>query len=126
MINIIAPLIAAIGSVLMPAVRLTHPDPPPTTTTEYVAQYMTRCPQWEELAIEVGWETKDLPTLDYIMFRESRCNPDAHNPSGAACLLQEMPFWWRGQNPYDPATCLTIGLTILHTQGWSAWSTYGR
>ncbi len=37
------------------------------------------CPQWWDLAVAAGWLVKDLPTLDYIMHRESRCRPKAHN-----------------------------------------------
>lgn len=37
------------------------------------------CPQWWDLAVETGWTIKELPTLDYIMHRESRCRPKAHN-----------------------------------------------
>lgn len=38
-----------------------------------------RCPQWWGLAREVGFTDDQLPTLDYVMWRESRCQPDAHN-----------------------------------------------
>jgi hypothetical protein len=37
------------------------------------------CPQWWDVAIEAGWTVKQLPTLDYIMYRESRCRRIAHN-----------------------------------------------
>lgn len=37
------------------------------------------CPQWRAHAVSVGWKAKNLATLDYIMFRESRCRPYALN-----------------------------------------------
>ena len=37
------------------------------------------CPQWQKLALSVGWHTQDLSTLDRLMHRESRCRPGALN-----------------------------------------------
>ncbi len=37
------------------------------------------CPDWWALAREAGWTDDLLPTLDYIMWRESRCLTTAHN-----------------------------------------------
>jgi len=37
------------------------------------------CPQWWDVAVKAGWTVKQLPTLDYIMHRESRCRAVAHN-----------------------------------------------
>ena len=49
----------------------------PTTTLPVPAE--ARCPQWWGLAREVGFTEDQLPTLDYVMWKESRCQPDAHN-----------------------------------------------
>jgi hypothetical protein len=40
------------------------------------------CPQWWDTAIKAGWTIEQLPTLDYILHRESRClKPSAqHHP----------------------------------------------
>ena len=38
-----------------------------------------RCPQWWATAREAGWTDDLLPTLDYVMWRESRCLTSAHN-----------------------------------------------
>jgi hypothetical protein len=38
-----------------------------------------QCPQWWGLAREAGWTDDLLPTLDYVMWRESRCDPTQHN-----------------------------------------------
>ena len=37
------------------------------------------CPQWWALAREAGWHADSMPTLDYVMWRESRCLTTAHN-----------------------------------------------
>ena len=54
-------------------------EPAPTTTTIHTAPGWTRCGQWWGLALELGWQQEQMETLDYIMWRESRCQPDAHN-----------------------------------------------
>lgn len=48
---------------------------PPTTTTIPNGQ----CGQWWGLALELGWQPEHMETLDYIMWRESRCDPTQHN-----------------------------------------------
>jgi len=53
--------------------------PSTTTTTTLPVPADALCPQWWPLAIEVGWTLDLLPTLDYVMWRESRCDPTQHN-----------------------------------------------
>jgi hypothetical protein len=38
-----------------------------------------KCPQHWNTARAAGWAEEDLMTLDFIMNRESRCQPKAHN-----------------------------------------------
>ena len=45
----------------------------PSTSALAESTNKPNCPQWHELALKVGFKKKDLPTLDYIMWRESRC-----------------------------------------------------
>lgn len=40
-------------------------------------QERRRCDRAIELAKQVGWPNKDLKTLRYILWRESRCQPDS-------------------------------------------------
>ena len=47
----------------------------PTTTVPATAH----CPQWWGLAVEAGWHADSMPTLDYVIWRESRCQPGAYN-----------------------------------------------
>jgi hypothetical protein len=37
------------------------------------------CPQWWGLARQAGWTNDLLPMLDYVLWRESRCDATAHN-----------------------------------------------
>lgn len=47
----------------------TIPTPPPDAL----------CPEWWQPAREAGWADDLLPTLDYLMWKESRCDPTQHN-----------------------------------------------
>jgi hypothetical protein len=109
----IAGLMAAVILATAPAVRDTTPTPPDGP-----------CNEWYTTAAAAGWPDTDWPTLAAVMFCESRCDPAARNPSGASGLLQIMPGWWRGRDPFDPATNLAIGREVHDTQGWRAWSCY--
>jgi hypothetical protein len=50
-------------------------------STPTIASNGFKCPKAMALALHVGFKKKDLPTLDYIIYRESRCNPKSigHN-----------------------------------------------
>lgn len=115
--QLVAALTAALTAATAPAVRTT-----PTTTAPAASQ----CPQWYGLALEVGWSADDWPVLDRLLWCESRCEPDAYNASGASGLLQLMPMWHDGRDPFDPRTNLTIALDVKALQGWKAWSCYGH
>jgi hypothetical protein len=98
-----------------PAVRVT----PPTTSS---VPAWAHCPDWWPVALEVGWPADQLPTVDRVMWCESRCQPAARNRSGASGLMQIMPGWWHGRDPYDPAVNLAMALEVHNAQGWQAWS----
>jgi hypothetical protein len=51
----------------------------PSTTTIPQPPADALCPQWWALAREAGWTEDLLPTLDYAMWKESRCDPTQHN-----------------------------------------------
>ena len=87
------------------------------------------CGQWSDDALAAGWSASQWPTLDRIMYRESRCQPGAYNPSGASGLLQIMPMWaddcgGSSSDLFDPGFNLRCGRYVYRVQGWSAWSTY--
>lgn len=52
-------------------------ETPPSTIPQPPADAL--CPQWWALAREAGWTDDLLPTLDYLMWKESRCDPTQHN-----------------------------------------------
>ena len=57
------------------------------------------CPQWWDEARRGGWDDQTLLRLDVVMYRESRCEPDAFNPDdpngGSRGLLQVNGSWTR-------------------------------
>jgi hypothetical protein len=104
-----------------PAVRVAETLGPSTVTTAELVP-TGRCAQWEQTALDAGWPLEQWPTIDRVMWCESNCQPGAHNRSGASGLMQIMPGWWHGRDPYDPAVNLTMALEVHAAQGWRAWS----
>jgi soluble lytic murein transglycosylase-like protein len=55
------------------------------------------CPQYWQMAVDVGWKVQDLPMIDRIIKRESGCGPEAHNKqdpmSGSRGLMQINGSW---------------------------------
>jgi hypothetical protein len=86
------------------------------------------CPQWWQTAVDVGWRESLLPTLDYLMWRESRCLPDQHNTKdpvgGSRGLVQVNGFWtpWlaskgivkRSEGLFGPRRNLRAALAIYN------------
>jgi hypothetical protein len=116
-------------------IRLVREEPLPIPADAKV-------PQWWALAREVGWTEDALPTLDYVIFRESRGlnrsfnREDPHG--GSRCLLQLNGSWtgWltdkgiitKPADLFKPVTCLTAGLAIYqygmdrYGFGWGPWA----
>lgn len=116
--------------------------PPPTVPAQD-----WRCPEAVRLAVLVGWPVEEMATLDRVVFRESTCRPEAHNPhdpaTGSYGLMQVNGYWctqnqynpdpagWLGERGvldectdlYDPRVGLYAGLLIWQRSGWSPWST---
>lgn len=105
-------------------------EPTPTTSTT-VPGIMHHCPQWEAEAIAQGWPLDQLHRLDHVMWRESRCLPDAHNGAdptqyGSRGLMQINGFWvYRleldADRLYEPAYNLRVALLAYSASGWSPW-----
>ena len=82
------------------------------------------CPQWMGTALTAGWEPQDLPRLSRIMFRESRCLPDAcgetDSPQYRKCrdwgLMQINDYSWK-------RIIREMGLSIeqMHDPYWNLW-----
>ena len=104
-------------------------NPPPWWTVPDWA----RCPDWWDEAQAAGIPLDWMPKVDYIMYRESRCNRFAHNPSGASGPVQWMPMWFTGRNaygwvfdPYDPYQALLhMRLRVEDVGNWHDWCLSG-
>ena len=100
----------------------TLPDTPQTVSTTTNTPADALCPQWWPLAIKAGWTAEQLPTLDYVIHRESRCQPEAHNTTlnrdGSSDIgLSQINdrSWCLGTRWYPNGYLQTIG--ILSTVG---------
>ncbi|MGA1753354.1 MAG: hypothetical protein ACO395_08360, partial [Pontimonas sp.] len=120
-----------------------EPTPPPRVKSWSRHNPDWRCDEWMPLAREVGWAEEQLPKLSYVIYRETRCRPDQHNPDdpmgGSNGLTQINQFWckptqyWPGgwlqthgildhcDELYDPRISLTASLALWENSGWSPW-----
>jgi len=96
-----------------------------------------KCQRWVDLARHVGWPKSQRAELARIMWRESRCNPDAYNAAdpfgGSYSLLQinGSNVGWATRQGYiktrndlfDPKKNLKVGLELWRLYGWKPWGT---
>ena len=86
----IAPGVTAIRQY---ARRITPPPAPPVNPD-------WQCGEWYDVSVDAGFTADDWPAIGIIMWRESRCNPNAHNGSdpntGSFGLMQINGYWCRG------------------------------
>jgi hypothetical protein len=126
---------AAPVAVADPGVRATRSGPTCTTDPEYCNPPTTpdppartpwaSCEQWHDLAAAVGWPESDGHTLSFVLQRESGCNPNAHNPSGATGLMQIIGGCAPYGSCYDPEANLRRGLDMRRERGWQPWQVCG-
>jgi Transglycosylase SLT domain len=87
------------------------------------------CWRWRTTALEFFTRDQWSYPVRGIMYRESRCDPNAYNPSGARGLMQIMPFWaddcggWPNRL-FRPRFNLRCARHVYEVQGWHAWSVY--
>jgi len=100
-----------------------------TTSTTLPIASDALCPQWWTLAREVGWSEQELEMLDFIIWRESRCFPDAWNGADAGLLqinqihrefVAVMGFTFP-EGMFDPRSNLIFGLKLWSGKGWEPW-----
>lgn len=111
----------------------------PSTSVISVADG-AKCPEWWGTASQMGWPADLLPILDEVMWRESRCQPDATNGADHGLVQVNWSTWrtlvqqWKFEKPdlYVPAVNLFIGLLIYQAAEasgyrcpWSPWSSSG-
>ena len=120
------------------------PQLPSTTLTTLASAPKTLCEQVFDTAKAIGWPADQLGMLVAIAMRESRCQPDAFNPSdpngGSYGIMQINGFWcqpsryWpngylqayglltKCSDLYDRETNLRSALAIYrYSNGWRAW-----
>jgi hypothetical protein len=120
-----------------------------TTTTEVPLQFDVgdlideqrnlhgTCGEWYETAMSVGWQPDEWANLSRIMFRESRCQPDAcsKSTSGLKCrdagLLQVNQIHTKFLNDLgydfpdsmlDPTLNLAFARRLYEGSGWKPWT----
>ncbi len=117
----------------------------PTTTTSstlFIDPYASACEQFSALAVNIGWPLDQRTVLESIIYRESRCIPNAINKQdpngGSRGLMQINGFWtpWlieRGiiehkKDLLQAEVNLRAGLEIYNYGldrygfGWGPWS----
>ena len=120
------------------------PTPPTTIVTTPITQ-PDACQTVFDMARHVGWPEHELTQLVAVAYRESRCQPDAFNPTdpngGSAGVMQINYFWCKPSSYYANGylqaygllrTCddlfnlednLRSALAIYrYSNGWRAWS----
>lgn len=96
-------------------------------TKLYTSKYGGNVGRWVWLAGHTEWPRSSWGNLFYVINRESRGLPTAHNPSGASGLLQCMPGWYTGAwgypsfDPFSPRANLKCGRWLYGKEGWSPW-----
>jgi len=68
-----------------------------TSSTIYIDPYTSACEQFSALAVNLGWPADQRTVLESIMFRESRCTPNAVNskdPNGGSRGLMQINGFW--------------------------------
>lgn len=86
-----------------------------TTTSSTVPLPLdARCPMWWSMAKQIGFTDALLPTLDRVIYRESRCDPSQHNASdpngGSHGLTQVNGFWCKPSRYYPSGYLQTVGV----------------
>lgn len=108
----------------------------PSTTVYLPVADGAKCPAWWDTAVSMGWPAELLPTLDRVMWNESRCQPDATNGADHGLVQVNWATWqhlvkglgYTKQSLYVPAINLLVGRLIYQAAvdanyrcPWSPW-----
>ena len=140
-------LVAAVGITQIPTNALTAPETKPakvaatvpsttsttTSTTSTVPAVSVPadalCGQYWQLAVKVGWPIEQLPMLDRVIWRESRCMPNAWNGHDAGLtqinqihkeFVAVMGWYWP-EDLFKPEVALAFALKLWQGKGWQPW-----
>jgi hypothetical protein len=128
-IDLGVPAVATAPAERGPVIQVTPTDPPPPPPPPPPPAARGRCAEFYDDALAAGFTHAQWPTVDRLMYAESRCQPNARNPSGASGLMQVMPMWaddcgGTRADLFNVGFNLRCARHILNVQGWRAWSTY--
>ena len=84
------------------------------------------CPQYYQLALDVGWPESQMRTVMYVMHRESGCQPGARSSSHCggrnyAMGLMQLCAWMPVYQEVQPDLNLAKAYELWQTQGWCPW-----
>jgi len=100
--------------------------------TAHVEEQRTKygqCGEWHDLALQVGWPPEEWQHLQKIIFRESRCTPNAWNGHDAGLTqINQVHTKWLNQmgfshpdDMFDPEKNLTFAYRLWSGSGWKPW-----
>src|SRR5665647_2502320 len=86
-------------------------------------RYGANTGRWVRLARCVGWPWGQMPTLMFVIDRESGGDPAAKNPASTASgLLQFLSDWWSDRwDPFQPRANLRRGYLAWREIRWQPW-----
>ena len=92
-------------------------------TLRWARQYGPGVGRWASTALDVGWPEREMPTLGYVIWKESRGNSSAVNETTwCRGLLQIHPCHGEGwRKAFDPRENLKFGLRLWRSSGWRPW-----
>jgi hypothetical protein len=99
-----------------------QPAPLHPSVAETYAQ--AKCVQWIDTALEAGWQPEELPRLMRIMFRESRCLPDACGETDSPHIRKCRDWGLMQINDYSWKRIIReMGISIeqMHDPYWNLW-----
>jgi hypothetical protein len=100
-----------------------------TITIDQARQQYGRCGEWHDLALQAGWTEAEWPTLSRVLYRESRCVPDAWNGADAGLTqinrihrqwIQDMGMT-HPDSMFDPLLNLRFARMLWESSGWRPW-----
>lgn len=129
-------------------VNILPPPPPPTVEELFPLESLPadwKCKEWFHTSLKAGWTLDDWPKLGKIMWRESRCLPDAcgetDSPHVRKCrdwgLMQINDYSWKRiiremglhiEQMYDPYWNLWFARWLYdysvqyNDDGWQPWT----
>lgn len=107
----------------------TIPDLSGIDWTELARATYGKCGEYHDIAIAVGWPEEEWKYLQQVIWRESRCQPDAWNGADAGLTqinqihskwLADMG-WSHPDDMFSAQNNLTFALRLWETSGWKPW-----